>query len=164
MAKAEPARMTLDEIRQRCRIDGDCWIWPGVMESGRYPRISVRTPDRQSLQVYIRVEVMRARGPMRDRHRWRIVSTCGEVRCVNHLRWRRNLSNQGVADRLKCAAAKAGKGGRLSLEVARRVRVEAPVGKAAQTEYARSLGVSYEAIRAILRGQSWREPIFGGLA
>lgn len=30
--------MTLDDIKGRCRIDGDCWLWTGALSAG-WPRI-----------------------------------------------------------------------------------------------------------------------------
>lgn len=71
---------TLETVRQRCKIVGDCWIWQQGLNGSGYP---VGTIDGKP-GMMIRRFVLDATGRTKTANKgWRAVCTCDEPLCVS---------------------------------------------------------------------------------
>lgn len=153
--------MDLKKIRDRCREDGDCWIWAQAVNSTGYPQCSVNGKG----GVLVKRLSLLASGKKPYRARCRVTSTCGEKLCCNpeHLKWstasevlidgyRSRGVTQTYGSRLK--GALKGNVAKLDWERVRqiRARLETESVEALAKEY----GVGWKAIRRIQLNRSWR--------
>lgn len=156
-------RRLLKKIHDRCREDGDCWIWAQGVNSCGYPQFSHQGKGGQMVKRH----VLMACGKKPIGKKNRATSICDKDLCVNpaHLKW------TGFSDLLKEAYAS----GRRSTrgEYLKRVEAAHAVGLAkldwdkvreirrrCLTEgtmaLAREYGVKDKAITNIKFNRSWR--------
>lgn len=68
--------LTLDNLRNYCTEEGDCWLWNLSLKRG-YPQATIGKQG----GVLVRRHVFSWTREIRKG--WRVMSTCGEKRCVN---------------------------------------------------------------------------------
>lgn len=150
--------MTLDDIKAKCREDGDCLLWTGSCNGSGIPKIKL-----DGIHYSARRETWKlARGPLKDSEL--VTVTCGCVRCLNpdHLKKTSKaevsrLSNARPAVKAKRAASAAKtnrpKFGKINMEIARQIRASDRSG----LDWAEELNVSPSLISNVRMNKSWRE-------
>jgi hypothetical protein len=78
--------VTLDDIKGRCRIEGECWIWTGALSGKRWPRL--HAPDFTNHKGAKHVQsgrraVWHVKTGKAIPNGWRVFGTCGEDVCMN---------------------------------------------------------------------------------
>ena len=68
---------TLSDIKDRCTISGDCWLWGGGTGGNGYPTAKIDGTPR-----YVRRVAIEYAGRKLIRGR-QVTSTCGRITCVN---------------------------------------------------------------------------------
>ena len=158
--------VTIQEIKDRTDEVGDCWVWKKAITSG-YPQLKV--PGRacklvRRLVVELDGRPAGARQP--------VITTCGDPLCVNpaHLK---PVTVSEVGKRAAAAGGWKGKArgskiaakkratGKLTLEIAREIRMSEESGPVLSARY----GVNRSLITRIKRGHAWKDYTnpFGGL-
>lgn len=152
--------MTISDIHARCTELGDCWLWQGSRTSTGHPIMP--GPLRR---VLVRRYVWQLLGHELPERGHVLKATCGESLCCNpaHLAvWSRSrlMADAYVSSRntvVEYAARRAGRikqgGTKVTLEVARRIRVDTRAAEA----IAREIGISPSMVRKIRSGQCWRD-------
>lgn len=74
------AALTLDAIKGRCDMAGDCWLWPGAKIHGT-PYIAVNIDGRR-INVNAQKHMLALAG-VRIHPGARIRETCGNAMCIN---------------------------------------------------------------------------------
>jgi hypothetical protein len=119
-----------------------CWVWLRATNRGQ-PTCGERRGRGQNRAG--RIYYILVNGPIPDRHD--VVRTCGTRLCVNPAHGRLRT----LADRARDNT------GRLSLDAAAEIRNETARG-ASGHDLAARYAVSYEAIRDVVRGRTWKDP------
>ena len=158
--------ITIQEIKARTDEVGDCWIWQKCTSSG-YPQIKVAGC---ACKLVRRIVVALDGRPAEPRQP--VITTCGEQKCVNpaHLR---SSTISAVGKRAAAAGGWKGKArgskiaakkratGKLTMEIAREIRMSVESGPVLSARY----GVDKSLVNRIKRGHAWKDYTnpFGGL-
>lgn len=152
---------TLKTVRDRCKDDGDCWIWQQATIKG-YPQASIDGNGGTMVRrwVWLNTHEKAPNGC------WRIVSSCDDNLCCNpeHLKiarpsqitakgWQsggRDRQAQRLVQRGRFIAAGLVK---LSMEQARAIRCDERSARVIAAEY----GVTAGHIHDIRRHRTWKE-------
>lgn len=157
--------MTLERIKARCRVDGDCWLWLGPVKGGGYPIINkdrkVQTAARMALSLALGREVKAG---------FVTRMTCGNRLCVSPLCGkevsRAAMSRESavkVKGRRSLPATrqknreKAVKQGWSKLDMERAAQIRDRKGTARAVDLAVEFGVCKDAIVRIWRGATWAD-------
>lgn len=155
--------MDLKKIRDRCREDGDCWIWAQGVNSAGYPQASI---DGKGGQMVRRAALIAA-GKLPKGKANRVTDICGNRLCCNpeHLKWAsfsdllkgayRSGNRSTVQEYLKRFEA-ARKNGMVKLDWDRVNQIRARCFDEPTRVLAAEFGVGTNAIRAIKFNRSWR--------
>jgi DNA-binding XRE family transcriptional regulator len=165
----------LKTIKDRCKEDGECWMWQQAVNNKGYPQMAWKGRS----GVMVRRLAYEASGRRLNGSRWAVISTCGEVTCCNpdHLKQvtrsvviantykdgRRNVAGEVHARRVKAIEQGWSK---LDFEkvsvIRKRMQERAGMSKAQKMKaeltnaaMARAFGVSEKAIYSIERGRCW---------
>lgn len=161
------AKWTLDRVRSRCEIKGDCWVWQGKCAKGKTPMVAI---DKRSVSVPKWVlEQSIGRTLVRGQY---ARLTCGVHACVSPhclevgriavrnreaLARKKPLLVRNAETRLRNRAHALALGwGKLSLEVAREIRAAYAAGEPVKS-LAQTHGVKTATIHKLLAGKSWKE-------
>lgn len=162
---------TLAEVKGRCVIDGDCWMWTGALSDG-VPRVFA--PDAKDGRMKSQpgrraVWVMSAGKAVPSG--WRVFGLCGEKLCLNPAHMiceppERNGQKVAASGRLKgqvkrILANRANGRGRAKYSADLVTTVLASDKSGAQV--ARELGVSHQWVSKVRRGQARSSMAVGGL-
>lgn len=151
--------ITFAWLHARCHEDGDCLIWDRSTDGKSLPRARINNAN-----VYMRPFVWRMVGKSRPGKGRVLIMTCGNSRCLNceHMACvhrsevlKQTVSRPDVAARknLRVQAASRARGV-LDAEKVRYIR--ASTGKTL-TKLAQELGVSFQLVSRVRRGERWRE-------
>lgn len=161
-----PLVWTLDRVRSRCEVDGDCWLWTGKLVHGRYPAATI---DGRNCSVSRWVLEQTLRRPVKAGMHCQL--RCQNPRCVSPLCVAEASTSEtikaalaGAKVRLKRKAstrelnrahAIASGWAKLTQEQADRIR-EAK-GVRTRAELAAEHGVSTATVTGIWSGRRWRD-------
>lgn len=158
--------ITIQEIKDRTDEVGECWIWKQGTTNG-YPQLKV--PGRTCKLVRRLVVELDGR-PAEVRQP--VITTCGDPMCVNPAHLRQSSTSEvgkrtaaaggwkGKARGSKIAAKKRATG-KLTMEIAREIRMSVESGPVLSARY----GVDKSLVNRIKRGHAWKDYTnpFGGL-
>lgn len=157
--------MSLERIKARCRVDGDCWLWLGPVKGGGYPIINknrkVQTAARLSLSLALGREV---------RQGFVTRMACGNRLCVSPLCCK-EVSRKAMARETalkvqgQCRPAatrqrnreKLVRQGWAKLDMERAAQIRARKGEARAVDLAAEFGVCKDTIARIWRGERWSD-------
>ena len=157
--------MSLERIKARCRVDGDCWLWLGPVKGGGYPIINknrkVQTAARLSLSLALGREV-RAGFVARP--------SCGNRLCVSPLCCK-EVSRKALARETalkvqgQCRPPstrqrnreKLMRQGWAKLDMERATQIRERRGESTAVELALEFGVTRDCIVRIWRGATWAD-------
>jgi hypothetical protein len=161
--------MTLDQIRDRCLVEGDCWLWRQGINSGGYPQARINGQGGVMVRRYV-YTLMHGR----DVHpKKRIASRCENPLCcspdhlvertvsrvmeVSYERGARSLANHYIS-RLRHARNNGLT--KLTIEQAREIRARLLMGETG-AGLAREFGLHEKTVRSIKHNRTWREHFSG---
>lgn len=147
------SKWTLEYIRRLCRVDADCLIYTGAINTKRHPKIEKRSGRRVVWELSC--------GPIPS---GMFVSlTCENPACLNpeHMRLRsRGEISREVLSRPTVQLKRSASGAKsmihrakLDMETARYIRSS----NQPQTHLARELGISQQLVSRVRLGKAWRE-------
>jgi hypothetical protein len=156
---------TLKTIKDRCREDGDCWVWTQACTArAGHPQASI---DGKGGQLVRRHAVRLSGRPLRSG--WRVVDTCGNVRCCNpeHLKQTtpgvvlkrtydngsRSTHGEYIARRDQAIQQGMAK---LNMGIVRVIRQRLTAGETV-AGLAREYGIGEPAMRDIKHGRAWKD-------
>lgn len=167
--------MTLDDIKDRCRIDDDGhWIWTGALSQGKWPRIWApdhTQPGSPMASQTGRRAVWHVSTGKAIPTRWRVFGTCEMDRCLNpkHMEcgttaeWGAHVSNSGIHTgsirRLNAARQTGRKRSVLTPDTRMEVITSQETGRAV----AQRLGISEQTVSKVRRGHTVCFEPAGGL-
>jgi DNA-binding transcriptional regulator YiaG len=153
----------VNNLRDRCCIRDDCWIWKGAQTKG-VPIYAHRKEDGTRANSSARRLMYRAAKGVELPREHFVVPDCGNAMCLNpaHLKartrsWVNHMSSQTADARVKKALAAKVRWARdasMSMEKARQIR--SSTGKT-QNQLAEEYGVSQSLVSLIQRGLLWAE-------
>jgi hypothetical protein len=164
--------VNLDQIRDKCIEDGDCWIWTGIASSSGVPKINIFVGRGKSGRTVVstrRVVWELVKGPIPARKL--ITTNCGCVKCLNpdHLVLTTaakvaEKNGARVDVRLKKSRAGAARLAKAKLTWDQVEEIRASEGTT--RELSQRYGVGRSAICNIRAGRTWRDYSnpFAGLA
>ena len=161
---------TLDEVKGRCRIEGDCWIWTGALSDG-VPRIFVPGNDGKMRSTPGRRAVWMMNAGKAVPNGWRVFGLCDEKLCLNPAHM--------ICEHPRRRGAKVAAAGTLKGQVKRilanrangrsRAKYSADLvttvlsSDKSGAQIARELGVSHQWVSKVRRGQVLGSMPVGGL-
>ncbi len=156
-------QITIDRIKDRCTMCGDCWEWQGACNGSGHPKVAWLNEEGRTHKSARRVAwMLGARGPLPDN---KLVTVgCGNIRCLNpqHLKLTSKAevarkTNARASTRFKrkvnAAAANRAKLGKITMEIAREIRAS----KKTCTQLAQELGCSVSLVSKVRVNRSWVE-------
>lgn len=155
---------SLSDLRDRCTIDGDCWIWRGCVTSGGQPSIWLHGGHRLSGGGAV---CMLTTGKRSSRGtNW--VPTCRNPRCVSPVCVKpmtvlehRRLQNSAKSAAARAAIAKTRQSqSSITMDDARAIRESEETLKVLSQRYGKSISL----ISKIRRGLYWKDPMWAQLA
>lgn len=161
-------KWTLDRVRSRCEVIGDCWVWQGKCAKGKTPMVAI---DKRSVSVPKWVLEQRIGRSLARGQYARLtcaVPACVSPHCVEvgriSVRNREALARKkpmlvrNSETRLRNRAHALMQGwGKLTMEAAREIRAAHADGTPT-VELAQAHGVKPATIHKLLAGKSWKEP------
>lgn len=162
--------LTLEQIRDRCRIVDDCWVW--ATRSKREAPYFYTHHDGRSQCHSVRRIVLSVTQPRANTRRHLAVTTCGTAHCCRpeHLKWVTYSTVQRAVDRpLAWRVAHAARttrnnpGTKLSLESARAIRLENPMSAEDRIAVAQKFGCSESSIEYVINHRRWIDPALVGI-
>jgi hypothetical protein len=152
--------LTLERVKARCTICGDCWEWKGACNGVGHPKVAWMNEDGRTHKSARRVVWTIVRGELPDTKL--VTVSCGNIRCLNpaHLKLtskaevaRRTNAKPSTQfkRRVKAAAAKQATEGKITMEIAREIRASEKTGK----DWARDLNCSVSLISKVRQNKSW---------
>lgn len=155
----------IERIKDRCRIEDDCWVWTNGVSAEGYPAMAIAELSQSPIYVRRLVYVV-AVGPLHARRR--VYSTCENRLCCNpdHLRagteaeiartaYRMERQARGVAHSMAIRAGK--RSWKLDQEKAAEIRRLRAAG-VPREEVARLFGLNVSMVSAITSGRAWPTP------
>ena len=158
---------TLADLRNRCAIDGYCWVWGGGLSNGK-PSVNITEPDgKMSAQGGRRVGVLLSGIPIKPGNVVWQSPQCSENRCVNPAHAEIGTRSEALleherregwskhANRAKAGARLVALIAKITAEQAAEIRVSELPRKALAEKYGLCLSQVYN----IRNGTCWRGPI-----
>lgn len=154
--------MTLDRVKVRCRVCGDCWEWQGATNGVGHPKVAWLTAEGKTHKSARRVVWEVVRGPLTDKQL--VTVSCDNQKCLNpaHLKLttksavaKKNNAKTGTSLKRRASVAKTNrvKFGKITMEIAREIRASEKSG----VELAREFDCSVSLISHVRVGRSWVE-------
>jgi hypothetical protein len=158
-----PARIdwTLDTVRRRCTIVGDCWIWDQGVNGAGYPMGTINGQGGAMVRRFV-IEVT-GQAPKTAR-KWRAACACDNKRCVSpvclfpstHSAIQKRVYAEGVRipalEREARSRAAVASFGKLTEEQVIEIRTSSGVTDA---ELGQRFGVARNTVRAARAGETW---------
>jgi len=163
--------MTLDEIKSRCEEEGECWIWKDATDSSGYPIAKVDG----KCQLVRRVAYGLKAGSTKLLPRQPVIAKCNCRLCVNPTCLRASSVAEvsqiagkagklsGVAKGAKIAAFKRAKNAKITMEIARSIRMSDETGPVLAARH----NIDKALVNRIKRGGAWKDysnPFMGLMA
>ncbi|MDE2100285.1 MAG: hypothetical protein KGL39_23745 [Patescibacteria group bacterium] len=149
--------MTLDDIKDKCIEEGDCWIWQGYVSEQGYPYSNKRGLVSQQ----IRRVVVHLSG--RDIKGHNIEATCDNKKCCNpahlklssHSKIAKKAAPSYINHPVRIEKLRQSKMhlAKLTMEKAREIRASDEPGPVLAARY----GVDKSLISSVKRNRAWRE-------
>lgn len=154
---------TIDDLRDRCTIDGDCWIWQGCATAAGQPSIWVHGGHRLSGGGAVCLLTTGQRSPRGTN--W--VPMCRNPRCVSPvcvkpltILQHRRLQNCAKNAAARAAIAKTRQSqSSITMDDARAIRASQETLDVLSQRYGKSISL----ISKIRRGLCWKDPIWAQL-
>jgi len=153
---------TLDTVRDRCEIVGDCWLWKQAFTSSGLPQATIQGRGGCSVRTFVFDELMRKVRPAKST----IAARCNDNACVSpHCLYFRSRSSVVKASHASGARqgtdttimrrARAVKQGLSKLDQDKAREIREQVQTRSKADLARAYGVSPNTIRKIIRNEIW---------
>lgn len=163
--------MTLEEIKARCDEVGECWIWNGAVSSTGYPIAKIDG----KCQLVRRVAFGFKLGSAKLLPRQPVVAKCDDKRCVNPACLKASSTQEvsqiagkagkmsSLAKGAKIAAFKRANMAKITMDVARSIRMSTETGPVLAARYK----IDKALVNRIKNGGAWRDysnPFMGLMA
>lgn len=157
MSAAAPRTWTVETVKSRCDIVGECWLWKGAVTSTGYPQATINGQGGQAVRTYLYDVIL---GKNRS-NKTVIAAKCEDRRCCApvHLvpRTRSTVIARQHAKGMRSVISQFGEGHPFAKLTRVQVNELRSAVAAVDVEAkAREFGVTRRAIANVIKGRSWR--------
>lgn len=153
---------TLESLKARCVIRGDCWLWQGYIANNTPQVMAYPGGQRKMMSVRRLIWELRSSKPQPDGH---YSNTCGDHRCVSplHTFWRGEKSHMrqmakkrvvtpAMIKKLRDYRIRTGQA-KITEAMAKKIRESEEVNAVLAKRY----GINKSLVSKIKRGVAWRD-------